>query len=94
MVNNEEIDGKNLDGFRRHDSEEGVDQVSPPQIMHVESRRKTLEKAWRENEEDIARLLDHSRLTVRLAGNRVEFLVTVVMFFALLLELYVGLIRS
>jgi hypothetical protein len=94
MVNNEEIYGNNLGGPERHDSEEGIDQVSPPKIIYLESGRKTLEKARLENEEDIARLLDHSRLTVRLADNRIEFLVTMVMFFALLVELYVGLIRS
>jgi hypothetical protein len=93
MVNNEEIYGKNLGGAERHDSEECIVQLSSPEIIYLESDRKTLEKAWLENEEGIARLVEDARLPVRLPDDRLEFLLTIAMFFALLLGLYVGLIE-
>ena len=85
MVINEEIYRNNLSDPERLDSREDVDQVPPRKIIDLHSGRKTLEKAWLENEENIGRLVKHSRLPVMLPDDWLEFLLTIAMIFALLL---------
>jgi len=58
-----------------------------------ESGRKTLEKSPLKEEQSRARLVERIRLP-RLSGDLCEFSLTMTIFFALLLGLYVGLIGS
>jgi hypothetical protein len=75
-------------------SGEGPDKVSPQKIIDFESGRKALEKARLEKEQSCARLVERSRFRGRLPDDWLEFLLTLTLFFALLLGLYVGLIAS
>ena len=78
----------------RSDSEEDPDELPPQKIIDFESERRTLEKAWLENEQIRARLLELRGSRWRLPADWLEFLLTIAMFFALLLGFYVGLIGS
>jgi hypothetical protein len=94
MVIIKEIYRNNLSDPERLESREDVDQVPPRKIIDLDSGRKTLEKAWLESEENIGRLVEHSRLPVRLPDDWPEFLLTIAIIFALLLGLIIGLIGS
>jgi hypothetical protein len=69
-------------------------EVSTPKIIDFELGRKALEKGALEEEQSRARLMERIRLPGRLSGDWLEFSLTMAIFFALLLGLYVGLIGS
>ena len=74
-------------------SGDGPDDVPSQKIVDFESGRKALEKGALE-EQSRARLVERIRLPARLSGDWLEFSLTMAIFFALLLGLYVGLIGS
>ena len=74
-------------------SGDGPDDVPSQKIVDFESGRKALEKGALE-EQSRARLVERIRLPGRLSGDWLEFSLTMAIFFALLLGLYVGLIGS
>jgi hypothetical protein len=63
-------------------------------IIDFESGRKALEKNGFDNEQNRARLMERSRLPSRLPGDRLEFLLTVVLFVGLLSGLIGEVIAS
>ena len=63
-------------------------------IIDFESGRKALEKIRLEEEQSRRTLVKRSRLQGSLGEDRLEFLLTIALVFALLLGLYVGLIGS
>jgi len=65
-----------------------------PKIIDFEIGRKALEKGALEREQGRARRAKRVRLPRRLLDDWFELLLTMAMFFALLLGLYVGLIGS
>jgi len=69
-------------------------EVSTPKIIHFELGRKALEKDALEEEQSRARLKERICLPGGLPDHWFELLLTMAMFFALLLGLYVGLIDS
>jgi hypothetical protein len=71
----------------------GFTEVSPQKIIDFELGRKTLEKAGAEKAQTSARLAECSRSAGRLHDDWLEFLLTIGMFFALLLGLYAGLVE-
>jgi hypothetical protein len=75
-------------------SGDGPDDVSSQKIVDFESGRKALEKGALDEEQSRARLVESIRLPGRLSGDWLEFSLTMAIFFALLLGLYVGLIGS
>ena len=84
----------NLQNWEQRWAREVFKEVSTPKIIDFEIGRKGFDKGALEEEESRARLVERIRLPVRLSGDWIEFLVTIAMFFALLLGLYVGLIGS
>ena len=78
----------------RRRAREVFKEVSTPKIIDFELGRKALEKSALEEEQSRARLMERIRLPGRLSGDWLEFSLTMAMFFALLLGLYVGLIGS
>jgi hypothetical protein len=75
-------------------SGDGPDDVPSQKIVDFESGRKALEKGALDEEQSRARLVERIRLPGRLSGDWLEFSLTMAIFFALLLGLYVGLIGS
>ena len=69
-----------------------ADEVPTQRIINFESGRKALEKAWFEEEQSRAMLVERTRLPRRLPEDWLEFLLTMALFFAVLLGLYVGFI--
>ena len=69
-------------------------EVSTPKIIDFELGRKALEKDALEEEQSRARLKERICLPGGLPDHWFELLLTMAMFFALLLGLYVGLIDS
>ena len=69
-------------------------EVSTPKIIDFELGRKALEKGALEEEQSRARLMERIRLPGGLPEHWCELVLTMAMFFALLLGLYVGLIDS
>ena len=69
-------------------------EVSTPKIIDFELGRKALEKGALAEEQSRARLAERIRLPEGLPDDWSELLLTMAMFFALLLGLYVGLIDS
>ena len=74
-------------------SGDGPDDVPSQKIVDFESGRKALEKGALE-EQSRERLVERIRLPGRLSGDSLEFSLTMAIFFALQLGLYVGLIGS
>jgi hypothetical protein len=86
---------KNKLGNReRRRAREVFKEVSTPKIIDFALGRKALERGALDEEQSRARLAERIRLPGRLSGDWLEFLLTMAMFFALLLGLYVGLIGS
>jgi hypothetical protein len=94
MVIIEETNRNKLGNPERPDSREGPDEVPFQKIIDFKSGRKALEKASSEKEQIRAKLTERSRLPGRLPNDWPEFLVTITLFFAFLLDLYVGLTWS
>ena len=69
-------------------------EVSTPKIIDFPLGRKALEKGVLDEEQSRARLVERIRLPGRLSGDWLEFSLTMAMFFALLLGLYLDLIGS
>ena len=69
-------------------------EVSTPKIIHFELGRKALEKDALEEEQSRARLKERICLPGGMPDHWFELLLTMAMFFALLLGLYVALIDS
>jgi hypothetical protein len=72
---------------------EGPDKLPSHKVIDFEAGRKALEKGRLKEEQSRARLVERIRLP-RLSGDLLEFSLTMALFFALLLGLYVGLIGS
>lgn len=70
------------------------DEVPTQRIIYFESGRKAPEKARLEEERSRVMLVERSRLEGRLPEDWLEFLLTIALFFALLLGLYGALIGS
>ena len=70
------------------------DEVPTQRIINFESGRKALEKGPLKEEQSRARLKERLCLPGGLPDHWFELLLTMAMFFALLLGLYVGLIGS
>ena len=88
-----ETNRNKLANAERSASREGPDKLPSHKVIDFESGRKALEKGRLKEEQSRARLVERIRLP-RLSGDLLEFLLTMAMFFALLLGLYVGLIGS
>ena len=98
MVIIEEIDRNKLCHSEPSDSRDGMGQV-PQKIVDFDSwpqdARKGLVSCPRNREQRRCDQAHGARsFTVRLPDDRLEFLLTIAIFFALLLGLYVGLIAS
>ena len=78
----------------RRRAREVFKEVSTPKIIDFELGRKALEKGALEEEQSRARLMERIRLPGGLPEHWCELVLTMAMFFALLLGLYVGLIDS
>ena len=63
-------------------------------IIDFESGRKALEKNGFDNEQNRVKLVERSRVPSRLPGDRLEFLLTIVLFVGLLSGLVDGVITS
>ena len=63
-------------------------------IIDFESGRKALEKNGFDNEQNRVKLIERSRVPSRLPGDRLEFLLTIVLFVGLLSGLVDGVITS
>ena len=77
----------------RSASGEGPDKLLSHKVIDFEAGRKALEKDRLKEEQSRARLVKRIRLP-RLSGDLLDFALTMALFFALLLGLYVGLIGS
>jgi hypothetical protein len=64
------------------------------EVIDFEAGRKALEKSLLKEEQNRARLVERIRLPGGLPDDRFELLITMALFFALLVGLYVGLIGS
>jgi hypothetical protein len=72
---------------------EKIDDKFPTQtIISFESGRKALERARLEEGQRRVALMECSRLPCRLPEDWLEFVLTMILFFALLFGLYVGLV--
>ncbi len=94
MVIIEEKNKNKLGNRERWRTREVFKEVSTPKIIDFALGRKALEKGALDEEKSRARLVKRIRLPGRLSGDWLEFSLTMAMFFALLLGLYVGLIGS
>ena len=94
MVIIKETSKNKLGNRERRRVREIFKEVSTPKIIDFELGRKALEKDALEEEQSRARLMDRIRLPGGLPDDRFELVLTIAMFFALLLGLYVGLIDS
>jgi hypothetical protein len=90
----EEANRNKLNNLERRTLRDVPDEVPTQTIINFESGRKALEKARLEEEQSRATLVERSPLQGRLPEDWLEFLLTIALFFALLLGLYVGLIGS
>jgi hypothetical protein len=88
----EEVNRNTLNNLERRTLRDVPDEVPTQTIIYFESGRKALERARLEEEQSRATLLERSPLQGRLPEDWLEFLLTIALFFALLLGLYVGLI--
>jgi hypothetical protein len=88
-----ETNRNKLANAERSASREGPDKLPSHKVIDFEAGRKALEKGRIKEEQSRARLVERIRLP-RLSSDLLEFLLTMAMFFALLLGLYVGLIGS
>jgi hypothetical protein len=70
-------------------SGDGPDDVPSQKIVDFESGRYALEKGALDEQQSRARLVERIRLPGRLSGDWLEFSLTMAIFFALLLGLYV-----
>ena len=84
----------NLQNWEQRWAREVFKEVSTPKIIDFEIGRKALENGTLDEKQSRARLVERIRLPGRLASDWLEFSLTMAMFFALLLGLYVGLIGS
>jgi hypothetical protein len=89
----EERNGNMLKNPERRTLRDVPDEVPTQRIINFESGRKALEKGPLKEEQSRARRVERIRLP-RLSGDWLEFSLTMAIFFALLLGLYVGLIGS
>ena len=94
MVIIKETNKNRLGNRERRRACEVFKEVSTPKIIDFELGRKALEKSALEEEQSRARLMERIRLPGELPDDWFELLLTMAMFFALLLGLYVGLIDS
>jgi hypothetical protein len=90
----EEANRNELNCLDRRTLRDVSDEVPAQTIINFESGRKALEKARLEEEQIRARLVGRSPSQGRLPEDWPEFLLTIVLFFALLLGLCVGLSGS
>jgi hypothetical protein len=93
MVIIDKTNRNKLANAERSASGERPDEIPSQKVVDFESGRKALEKGHLKEEQSRARLVERIRLP-RLSGDWLEFSLTMAMFFALLLGLYVGLIGS
>jgi len=93
MVIIKETSKNKLGNRERRRMRETFKEVSTPKIIDFELGRKALEKGALEEEQSRARLMERIRLPGG-SDHWFELLLTMAMFFALLLSLYVGLIDS
>ena len=94
MVIIRETNQNRLGNRQQRRGREVFKEVSTPKIIDLELGRKALEKGALEEEQSRARLMERIRLPGGLPDHWFELLLTITMFFALLLGLYVGLIDS
>src|SRR5260370_32165657 len=94
MVIIKETSKNKLGNRERRRVREIFKEVSYPKIIDFELGRKALEKDALEEEQSRARLKERICLPGGLPDHWFELLLTMAMFFALLLGLYVGLIDS
>jgi hypothetical protein len=94
MVIIKETSKNKLGNRERRRVREIFKEVSTPKIIHFELGRKALEKDALEEEQSRARLKERICLPGGLPDHWFELLLTMAMFFALLLGLYVALIDS
>src|SRR6202140_2285148 len=94
MVIIKETNKNKLGNREQRRAREVFKEVSTPKIIDFELGRKALEKGALEEEQSRARLMERIRLPGRLPDDRCELVLTMAMFFALLVGLYVGLIDS
>ena len=94
MVIIKETTKDKLENRERQGAREVFKEVSTPKIIDFELSRKALEKGALEEEQSRARLMERIRLPGGLPDHWFELVLTMAMFFALLLGLYVGLIDS
>jgi hypothetical protein len=94
MVIIKETSKNKLENRERRRVREIFKEVSTPKIIDFELGRKALEKDALEEEQSRARLKERICLPGGLPDHWFELLLTMAMFFALLLGLYVALIDS
>ena len=94
MVIIEETNNNKTENAERRGLRGAPDEVPTQTIINLQSGRKALERARLEEEQHCATLMDRSRLPSRLPEDWPEFVLTMALFFALLLGLYVGFIGS
>lgn len=94
MTSIEETKKNQSETSERRGVEEAADELPTQTIINFESGRKALERARLEEGQSRAALLERSRLPLRLPEDWLEFVVTMALFFALLLGVYVGVIGS
>ena len=94
MIIINETNKNKLGNQERRRAHEVFKEVLTPKIIDFELDRKALEKDALEEEQSRARLIERIRLPGGLPDHWFELLLTMAMFFALLLSLYVGLINS
>jgi hypothetical protein len=82
-----------LANAERSASGERPDKLPSHKVIDFDAGRKALEKGRLKEEQSRASLVERIRLP-RLSGDLLAFLLTMALFFALLLGLYVGLIGS
>ena len=88
----EEIDRKKPGHREPSDSGNGMDKVLPQKIIDFDSGSQNAGKNLVRERGGFSQAHGASSVTVRLPDDRIEFLLTIAIFFALLLGLYVGLI--
>ena len=75
-------------------SRDGMGQVLPRKIVNFDSGPQDVRKELVNEQRRCGQAHGARSFTVRLPDDRLEFLLTIAIFFALLLGLYVGLIAS
>jgi len=92
MITIEETDKNQSESSGRRGLEDAADKIASRTIINFESARKALERARSEESQRRSALLEQGRLFWRLPDDRLEFAVTMALFFALLFGFYVWLI--